>query len=291
MQGSWSEAVDEALRAGEAGARFRIAAQATIQLAEIHRMRGEFETAADEYRRVTLDGGNPMPGSALLKLAQGQPDAALTSITEALGETSDFFERLRILPALAEIAIAAQQIPEAIAAADELCNAASSTGNEVHHAWAEHALGRVALAEGRLTQAVVHLKEAQQLWRVLSLPYELARARVDLARALRARGDGEGADLELGEARAVFAELGAAPDVRLVDDLMSRARSTWPGGLTDREVEVLRLLASGATNRAIAADLVLSERTVDRHVSNIFTKIDVPTRAAATAWAFRNGVA
>ncbi|KAA3640008.1 MAG: LuxR family transcriptional regulator, partial [Armatimonadetes bacterium] len=129
------------------------------------------------------------------------------------------------------------------------------------------------------------------VWQSLSFPYELARCRVDLSRALKARGDDAGAVRECKAARSTFVELGATPDIRTIDTLINPPRSEWPAGLTDREVEVLRLVSSGATNRAIAADLVVSERTIDRHVSNIFTKIDVSTRAAATAWAIRNGLA
>ncbi|HSJ70086.1 MAG TPA: LuxR C-terminal-related transcriptional regulator, partial [Acidimicrobiia bacterium] len=282
---------EEARRAREAGARFRIAAQATYQIAEIHRMRGDLDAAVDAYRRISIDGGDPMPGLAMVRLAQGNADVAFASIVDALTEATDLFDRVRLLPALVEIAIDADHVTEATEAAKELSEAARRTQTEAHLAWASHAEGRVALAEQRITQAVVHLRTAKGLWQDLALPYELAHSRVDLGRALRARGDEEGADLECEAARLVFVELGATPDVRMIDDLVHRARSAWPSGLTDREVEVLRMLASGATNRSIAADLVLSERTVDRHVSNIFTKIDVSSRSAATAWAIRNGIA
>ena len=289
LQGSWTEAEEEARRAGEAGARFQIAAQAHYQLGEIQRLRGDLAAAEQTYRRVSLDGGDPMPGVALLRLAQGNADAALTSLTDSLAEATDPFDRIQLLPALVEAAIAANALPEATRAAEEMSATAAATGTEAHLAWAEHAQGRVALAENRITQAIVHLKKAKAIWQDLSMLYELARTRVDLGRALQARGDAEAADLECEAARAVFVELGAAPDVRIIDGLVHR--SGWPAGLTDREVEVIRLLSSGATNRSIAADLVVSERTIDRHVSNIFTKIGVSSRSAATAWAIRNGLA
>ncbi len=290
LQGAWIEAVMEAQRAGEAGARFQIAAQALYQLGEIQRMRGDLAAAEQTYRQVSIDGADPMPGMALLRLAKGNCDAAFTSSTDALAEATDPFVRIQLLPAMVEIAVACAQIPTATSAARELSEAAAATSTEAHLAWATHAEGRVALAEDRMAQAVVYLKKAKDRWQDLSMPYELARARVDLGRALTARGDSDAADLEYSAARTVFVELGAAPDVTVVDNLMRRARSEWPGGLTDREAEVLRMLASGATNRSIAAGLVLSERTVDRHVSNIFTKIDVSSRSAATAWAIRNGI-
>ena len=290
MQGSWTEAEEEARRAGDAGARFQIAAQAHYQLGEIQRLRGDLAAAEQTYRQMSLDGGDPMPGVALLRLAQGNADAALTSLADALAEATDPFDRIQLLPALVEVAIAANALPEATRAAGEMSATADATGTEAHLAWAEHAQGRVALAENRITQAIVHLKQAKAIWQDLSMLYELARTRVDLGRALQARGDAEAADLEYEAARAVFVELGAAPDVRIIDGLVHRS-GEWPAGLTDREVEVIRLLSSGATNRSIAADLVVSERTIDRHVSNIFTKIGVSSRSAATAWAIRNGLA
>ena len=291
LQGSWTEAVAEARRAGDVGARFHIAAQAHYQLAEVQRMRGDLATAEQTYRQVSLDGGDPLPGLALLRLAQGNVDTAMTLLGDALGDTTDPFVRIQLLPAVVEVAIAAGRLPEAVAAVAELSEAAEATPTDAHVGWAEHAAGRVALAEGRTTQAIVHLRRATAIWQELSMPYDVARARVDLARALYARGDADAADIECEAARAAFVELGAIPDVRSVDDLVHRTRSEWPAGLTDREVEVLRLLASGATNRSIATDLVLSKRTVDRHVSNIFTKIDVSNRSTATAWAIRHGLA
>ncbi len=291
LQGAWTEAMEEAERAVGAGARFQIAAQAHYQLGEIQRLRGDLAAAEATYQKVSIDGGEPMPGMALLKLNQGHHDAALASISEALGEATDPFVRIQLLPATVEISIAAGDLPRATTAARELGEAAESTGTEAHLAWAAHAEGRLALAEDRVTQAMARLKVARRWWQDLSMPYELARARVDLGRAHLARGDTDAADLEIAAARTAFVELGARPDAAIVDALMHRARAEWPAGLTDREAEVLRMLASGATNRSIAADLVLSERTVDRHVSNIFTKIDVSSRSAATAWAFRHGIA
>ncbi len=291
LQGAWSDAVVEAERAGGAGARFAIAAQAHYQLGEVQRMRGELAAADTTYKAVSLDGGESLPGAALLKLAQGETDDAYSSLAEALAATTDAFDRIQLLPTFVEVAVAADKVSEASDASKELAGIAMATGTAAHIGWAEHAKGRVALAESRTTQAVVHLKKAKQVWQSISLPYELARSRVDLARALMAKGDTESAELECAAARSLFEDLGASPDVRAIDDLMRGGRMDRPGGLTDREAEVLKMVASGATNRSIAADLVVSERTVDRHVSNIFTKIDVSTRSAATAWAIRNGLA
>lgn len=291
LQGAWTQAATEAKRAGDAGARFQIAAQAHYQLGEIQRMRGEFAAAEATYHKVALDGGEPMPGLALLKLAEGHPEAAHTLLAEALSEATSPFDRIQLLVAFNETSIAVGNLSDAASTASELSEIAESTGTEAHVGWAAQAEGRLALAENRLTQAVVHFKSAKGVWQSLSFPYELARCRVDLSRALKARGDDAGAVRECKAARSTFVELGAMPDTRTIDTLINPPRSEWPAGLTDREVEVLRMVSSGATNRAIAADLVVSERTIDRHVSNIFTKIDVSTRAAATAWAIRNGLA
>ncbi len=291
LQGAWEEAVQEAERARALGARHQIAAQASYQLAEIHRMRGEFEQAAESYREVIRDGGDPMPGLALLRVAQGDAEAALVSLGDAIADTEDPYHQVALLPAYVEIAIAAKHSTEAHDAAESLAQIATATGADVHAAWAMRARGQVALADRRISQAVRNLRDAASLWRDLSVPYELARTRVDLGLALEARGDSEAAGAELEAARSVFDRLGAAPDIRAVDDHVHPPKTDWPGGLTDREVEVLRMLTSGATNRAIAADLIVSERTIDRHVSNIFTKLGVSSRSAATAFAIRNGLA
>jgi DNA-binding NarL/FixJ family response regulator len=133
----------------------------------------------------------------------------------------------------------------------------------------------------------VALRRSFSLWQSLDAPHDLARVRVGIARACRSLGDEETAALELAAARRVFAGLGAAPDVAAVDAIAG-AMPPAPGGLSGREVEVLRHLAGGLTNRGIAETLGISERTVDRHVSNIYTKLDVSSRAAATAFAYEH---
>jgi len=148
--------------------------------------------------------------------------------------------------------------------------------------------GAVDLAEGGARSALVSLRRALQVWQDLEAPYEAARARMLVGLACRALGDDDTAAMELDAARGVFAELGAAPDLARLDSLAPDGPSVDTHGLTPRELEVLRLVATGATNKAIAAELVLSERTVDRHVSNIFTKLGVSSRAAATAYAYEN---
>jgi DNA-binding NarL/FixJ family response regulator len=122
----------------------------------------------------------------------------------------------------------------------------------------------------------------------MDAPYEAARTRVHSALACMALGDTDTAGLELGEARRSFEQLGAGPDIARIDALAAEEPASAVGRLTPREVQVLRLVATGRTNRAIAAELFISDRTVARHVSNIFMKLGIPSRAAATAYAYEH---
>ncbi len=288
LHGSWDDALAEARRACEQDVRGVVAGLASYQEAEIHRLRGEYDLAEESYRTVGLQGKDPQPGLALLRLAQGSIDAATASIARAVAETDDQASRARLLAAQIEVAIQGGDLIGAEAAAAELSAIAEETRVEMHLAWAASGRGRVELAARRHQQALSHLRESARRWQELNVPYETARSRLDLANALSALDDTEAADMEMEAARAVFAGLGAAPDMRRVDELRAGTAPARPNGLTGREVEVLRLVSTGASNRAIAEALVLSERTIDRHVSNIYAKIGVSSRAAATAYALRH---
>ena len=202
--------------------------------------------------------------------------------------TTEPVERARLLPACVEIMLAAGDHERAKRACGELEATAASFGSAMLNALAGHARGAVALAEGDARGALVAVRRAWKLWQELEAPYEGARARVLAAQACRSLGDGETAALELEAARAAFEQLGAAPDVARVDSLAAGEAPQDAGGLTARERQVLRMLAAGQSNKSIAAELVLSKRTVDRHVSNIFAKIRVSSRAAATAYAYEH---
>jgi DNA-binding NarL/FixJ family response regulator len=208
--------------------------------------------------------------------------------------TTDPLQRSRFLPAHIEILHAASEIGEAREAAEELGALADRYGMDVLNAMAQHAKGAVALADGDARNAVHALRPAQEVWQRVGAPYLSARIRLLLARAFRALGDEDGAALEIDAARKVFVQLGAAPDVRAAAAMATPAATTTARssldthGLSARELEVLRLVASGKTNKAIAGELFLSEKTVDRHVSNIFGKLNVSSRAAATAWAYQH---
>ena len=291
LHGAWPDAMEEARRAY---ARFLspaghpAAGAAAYQLAELHRLRGEAAEAEEAYRRASRWGREPQPGLALLRLAQRQPATAQAAIHRALDEAGDLPGRARLLPAATEIALAAGDLAAARAAADELAETARRLDAPVLLATAASAAGAVLLAEGDPRAALVDLRSAWAAWRELEAPYEAARTRVGIGIACRALGDQDSAAMELDAARFAFQELGAAPDLASLESLTGRGLAGRAGGLTPREVQVLRLVATGKTNRAIAAELVLSERTVDRHVSNIFTKLGVSSRAAATAWAYEH---
>ena len=290
LHGGWAEAMDEAQRACEhlsqppqpaLGAAF-------YQRAELHRVRGEFEEAEAAYRRASESGRKPQPGLSQLRLAQGQVATAAAAIRIALEEARDRRIRSRLLGPGVEIMIAAGALAEARAAADELVEIAGGIGVPFLMAAAAHARGAVLLAEGNARGACVALREASAVWSELDAPYEAARTRLLTGLACRQLHDEDGAGLELEGARHAFSQLGAMADLTRVEELCRAARSTKTAGLSAREVEVLRLLATGKTNRAIADALCISEKTVARHVSNIFNKLDVSSRAAATAYAYRH---
>jgi ATP/maltotriose-dependent transcriptional regulator MalT len=223
-----------------------------------------------------------------LRLAQGNNDAATAAISRAVGETTEPLKRTRLLPAYVEVMLAVGDAEEARSACHELQEISVRYESPMLGAMVSHARGAVDLAEGDAQAALLALRRAWQAWQELEVPYEVARVRVLVGLACRALGDNDSAALELEAAHDVFEQLGAVPDVARVASLTRSAASDHAHGLTGRELEVLRLVAAGETNRAIATDLVLSERTADRHVSNIFTKLGVTSRAAATAYAYKH---
>jgi DNA-binding CsgD family transcriptional regulator len=285
FHGAWLESLAEATRACERARHSlrRAPAAALYQQAEIHRLRGESEKAEEAYRDASRLGYEPQPGLALLRLAQGRVDAASAAIRRLLLATTDRLQRARLLPASLEILLAAGNFGEADAAYRELQALADAFDTDVLRAVAAQAQGALALARGKATAAVGPLRRAFELWERLEAPYEAARVRVLVGEACRALGDDEAAALSVEAARSVFARLGAQPDLARLDT--AHAPEPPPGPLTGRELEVLRLIAAGHTNKGIAGALCLSERTIDRHVSNILGKLDVPSRAAATAYA------
>ncbi len=289
LRGAWSDALEEARRAAQ---RFALtmdqfaAGHAFYRQGEVRRLRGEFVAAEEAYREASRSGWEPQPGLALLRLAQGEGDKAAAAIRRVASESREPLKRAGLLPAYVEIMLAAGDAEAARSACSELEGIAAGRGSPMLDAMAASATGAVELSEDDAPAALAALRRGWQTWHVLEAPYEAARVRVLVGLACRALGDDEAATLELEAARATFAELGAAPDLARVDRLGGWAVSSDAHGLTQRELEVLRLVAAGKTNKAIAAELVISERTVDRHVSNVFAKLGVSSRAGATAYAY-----
>jgi DNA-binding CsgD family transcriptional regulator len=288
LHGEWDDALAEARLARERGeeAMNRAAAgQAFYQQGDLHRLQGRFAASEEAYRDASRYGREPQPGLALLRLAQGDGDAAKAAITRVLSETSEPWARTRILPAYVEIMLAVGELDAAGTACRELAATTAGRGSSMLSAIVAWTEGAVELAKGEPRSALVSLRRAWQAWEDIDAPYEGASTRVLVALACRALADEDTAKLELQTARRAFAVLGAAPDVGRVDLLLEGAlRETH--GLTNRELEVLRLIAAGKTNREIAAALVVSEHTVARHVQNILAKLRLPSRTAATAFAY-----
>jgi ATP/maltotriose-dependent transcriptional regulator MalT len=289
VQGAWSDAMTEACRACEPshGANRQPPGAAFYQRAEIHRLRGEFAAAEDAYRRASRLGCEPQPGLALLRMAEGRTDAACAAIRRVVNATTDRLRRTKLLPACVDVMLAAGDVQQARTACSELADVADTIGTETLRAMAAHTRGVVELAEGDARAALGSLRLAFDAWQQVQAPYAAASVRTWMGLACRSLGDEETARLEFGAARATFQQLGAAPDLARLDTLESHPGSTQRPQLTSRELQVLRLVAAGKTNKVIATALSLSERTIDRHVGNILAKLDVPSRAAAAAHACR----
>jgi ATP/maltotriose-dependent transcriptional regulator MalT len=290
LRGAYDEALTEFAQAQRRYVKEGTVAPAGMALTEqgdVLRIRGKLDEAEVAYRQAAELGHEPQPGLALSWLARGRTTAAITAIHRLLAEAHDPVHRSWMLPAAVEVLVSARLLDEARQHADELTGIASAFGHSALRAMAAYAAANVELASGELEDALSHARESCRLWSGVGAPYETARARVLVARALRELGDEDSATTECAAARRAFAEVGAAPAATEVDRLLGRAR---PAGLTERELEVLKLVAEGRSNPDIARVLVLSHKTVERHLSNIFTKLDVPSRTAAAAYAHEHGL-
>jgi DNA-binding NarL/FixJ family response regulator len=293
LRGAWPDALLEARCACErlsqpvpkpaVGAAF-------YRKAEMHRLLGEVEEAEEAYRAAAEWERVPRPGLALLRLARGEVKAAQSEIRHVVDMVVEPGKRAEALAAQAEIAMAAKDLATARCAADELLKIATKIGAEFLLAVAACTHGSVLVAEGDAPAAVVSLRQALATFRHLEAPYEAARVQVCLARAYRAQGNDESASHELQVAREAFRKLGAATDLSWIETPVDLAATSQAGPLTQREIEVVKLVASGITNREIARKLNISEKTVARHLNNIFNKLDLSSRAAATAYAYQHGL-
>jgi DNA-binding NarL/FixJ family response regulator len=285
--GRWDLAGAEAERACEqfVGAADEAATgRALYELGETRRLSGRYGEAEDAYRRAGTWGHDPQPGLALLRLAQGQAESAAASMQRRVAETNDPLEMIKLLPAHAEIMLAVGNREAARSSAEELSGLADRFGTDCLRAQAAYATGTLALAEGEGDRAVSALRTASRTWQSLRCPFEEARSRTHLGRACRVVGDEEAAALEESAARRLLEQLGVEPGVMLGDH-------TEPAhGLSERELEVLRLVATGRTNQEIADELYLAVKTIDRHVGNILAKLAVSSRTAATAFAYEHGL-
>jgi ATP/maltotriose-dependent transcriptional regulator MalT len=286
LGGAWPDALSEARLASQ---RFvetgnPAAGLAHYRQGEVLRLLGRFDAAEAAYRDASRMGWEPQPGLAQLRLAQGRVDLALVAIRRASAEIGEPLKRAALLPAHVEIALAAGELSDARAACAELDSLAARYESRMLTAMVAHAEGATSLAEGNAGSALAHLRAAQHVWIELDAPYEVARTRALLSAACAALGDGEAAALEREAACETFRKLEAAPDLARLEGVPTEP----PHGLSSRELEVLRLLARGKTNREIAAVLVISEHTVARHVQNIYAKLRVASRAGATAFAFEH---
>jgi DNA-binding CsgD family transcriptional regulator/Tfp pilus assembly protein PilF len=288
--GAWEAALDEARRAcdwlsqpstpeGAGGAYY--------QLAELYRLRGQYPEAEEAYREASRLGHRPDPGLALLRLAVGQAEPARAAVSRALEQADEPAVRSSLLAAQVEILLALNEVDGARAAAAQLAAMANDLEAPSLRANAAAAEGAVFLAEGQPRAALGPLRRAWTGWQRLDVPYEAARVRVLVGLACRQLGDEDSAEMEFDAARLVFERLGAMPDLARVE-AVSGGAPPGSGPLTARELEVLRLVAAGKTNREIALALVISEHTVARHLQNMFAKLDLPSRSALTAYAYAN---
>ena len=288
LRGSWQEALEEVAfvcddLSGDYGQL--VAGHAHYRLAEIHRLLGNPEAEAG-YRRAAELGGPTQPGLSLLRLTQGEVDKAVLGIRRAIAETPAQLDRLDLLTAAVTIMLAAGDIDSARQATAELADIAAVYPTAGVQAELAAARGAVALSEGDPAAALPLLRSASRGWREIDVPHAVATVSILLGLACRAVGDEDAAQLELESARSTFVRLGARPDLQRAEELLRPLEV--PGPLSAREIEVLRLVAAGKTNHAIATELFVSERTVHRHVSNIFDKLGVRSRAAAATYAIQH---
>lgn len=292
LRGDWSAAMDEVEAACAHIAEIPgdpATGMARYQQGELLRLRGEFDRAEQAYREAADFGHQPHPGLALLRLAQGRIDDAAAALRRVVDTAEgDRVQRSAVLAAYVEIMLAAGDTDAAGTGVDELEAIAGDFDSLYLEGLAAHGRGAVLLAQGDASGACQALRRSWRSWHQLDAAYEAARTRLLMARACRELDDHDTADMELDAARRVFEELGATPALTEVANLNRADDGDVPGGLTPREVDVLRSVATGATNREVADELVISEKTVGRHLSNIFTKLGIGSRAAATAWAYEH---
>lgn len=250
-----------------------VAGEGFYQLGEILRRRGDHAGALEAYAAARAAGIDPQPGEALLAFTEGRAAEAWSMLAASL-QRRDRVARVRLLRAGVEVALAMGRMADAVELARELREAAADYRSRGFLAWAAHADGMLALRQDRPAEALTALQEAAALLRRDRQPYETARVLEWIAQAHEAHGRPGAAQRARAEAAETFSRLGVRPPRAAAGD----------GLLTAREVEVLECVAAGASNRAVAARLFISEKTVGRHLANIYVKLGVGSRTAAAAW-------
>ena len=288
LRGRWDESLRESEYASAGSGTAQTVGAAWYQRGEVHRLRGQAGEAEEAYRAASEAGRSPQPGLALLRLAQGRVDAAIAAIDRVTDDTRERHTRAALLAARIEIRVAAGDRRGARQDADALAAVAAELASPFLAALSSRALGAVALEEGDARAALRALEGSRDGWRELDAPYETARTQVLIGRACHTLGDRDMARMELESACRTFKMLGAVADLAATERIGRGLVADAAGGLTSREMQVLRLVAAGKSNKAIADELDISEKTVARHLSNIFVKLDLSSRAAATAYAFQH---
>lgn len=298
LRGSWGEAMEEFFSAGqrfELNSQVYAAGAAARERGDLLRIQGHLLPAEQAYQVSAEHGCDPQPGLALLWAGRGEEAAAAAAVDRCLAERVIPARRLPALPQSIEVFLRLGHLDRAAELTAELQQLAQRSGCEIALAAAAQAYAGVELGRADAPAALPYARKAIQAWNRIGCPYRASQSRVLLGRALRQIGDRASAQAELHAAIRSFEVLGAAPEAQGTRDLLVETRpagtAPHPAGLTDRELQVLLLVAAGHSNRQIAASLFLSEKTVARHLSNIFSKLEVGSRTAAAAWAFAHHVA
>ncbi|WP_377642385.1 LuxR C-terminal-related transcriptional regulator [Oryzobacter terrae] len=260
-----------------------VAGEGYRELGDVRRLRADAGGARSAYERARDLSVTPQPGLALLDEAEGRPAAALADLRAAVAETGRI-GRARLLLPTVEVALRAGDLVLAEAACADLAETAELHDTPGLRAWSDHAAACLLLHRGGFDEALPHLEAAAAVYRAQRSRHATARVHELLARVRDGRGEAALAEAERATASAIYERLGAEADLRRL------APHRPPGGLTERELEVLRCVLTGASNREVARDLVISEKTVSRHLANVYAKAGVSSRTAAAAWAREHGI-
>lgn len=308
LHGNWTAAVEQAQAACTELHEFNnvITAAGHYEVGEVRRRRGEFAAALESYREADAYGQDPQPGLSLLRLAEGRVEAALAAIHRSLEATDRPLDRVRLLPALVEVAVAAGNADaarEALAELDRIVGEyrIADRPAPAFEAAAHLARGQLALAEGRVPEATRSLRQAREGWQVIGAPYETAQARLLLGLAYRRSGDEDGAMGEFEAALAVFERLGARVDAERAKELLGRLERRRTFMFTDivGSTRLVESLGDEKWRRLLARhDTLLREQittaggeVIKQTGDGFFAAFDRPKEALAAAVAIQRALA